>query len=68
MGRKSDIQKEARQDAEVFDAISRHVTRGGDAIELLNKVFHELGPYRDGKVTDETWYKVRDFFGFDDSE
>jgi len=39
-----------------------------DAYSLLEMIFIEIGPYRDGKVSDETWYKVRKFFHFDDSE
>lgn len=38
------------------------------ASDLLEKVYTELGPYKDGKPTEETWDKIRAFFGFDDSE
>ena len=39
-----------------------------EAQVLLESVFHEYGPYRDGEIHQMTWIKVRDFFGFDDSE
>lgn len=35
---------------------------------LLEQVYIEIGPYKDGAVSDETWRKVRDYFKFDDSE
>lgn len=38
------------------------------ARELLDKVYLEIGPYQEGKLTKETWYRVRDYFKFNDSE
>lgn len=38
------------------------------AKDLLEKVYLELGPYRDGKIRQETWQEVQNYFGFDDSE
>jgi hypothetical protein len=38
------------------------------AKELLERIFYELGPYRDGKIIDNTWMEVKDYFDFDDSE
>jgi len=41
-----------------------------EAKALLESIYVELGPYRyrEDAIKDETWYKVRDYFGFDDSE
>jgi len=41
-----------------------------EAKALLESIYVELGPYRNREdaIKDETWYKVRDYFGFDDSE
>jgi len=36
--------------------------------ELLERLFIEIGPYKDGKISYELWNKVRDYFNFDDSE
>lgn len=36
--------------------------------ELLDSIYVEIGPYRDGEVSSETWEKVRKHFKFDDSE
>jgi len=38
------------------------------AYRLLQKLFEEYGPYRNGQITSDTWYEVCDFLGFDDSE
>ena len=38
------------------------------ARRLLETIYTEIGPYKNGKLTDETWHKVKDFFEFDDSE
>ena len=39
-----------------------------EAHRLLEKVYLQIGAYRDGEVEDEIWSEVRDFFGFDDGE
>jgi hypothetical protein len=39
-----------------------------EGLQLLSFIFNELGPYQDGKISPETWEKVKKFFGFDDSE
>lgn len=52
----------------VWDGLVAHVGRGEEAVKLLEAVYVEMGPYRQDKVSDETWRKVCDFFGFDDSE
>lgn len=38
------------------------------AHELLFNVWLDVGPYKDRKVSEETWDKVRNYFKFDDSE
>lgn len=38
------------------------------AKELLNKVWIEMGPYRDNPISDETWNKISEYMFFDDSE
>ena len=39
-----------------------------NAKRLLEKLYHEVGPYRNGKIREETWYEIRNYFKFDDSE
>jgi len=51
-----------------LDLIAADISRANKAIELLQSVYLERGPYSDGKISDEVWRKVRDFFHFDDSE
>ena len=36
--------------------------------ELLEELFRWIGPYKDGKIPNELWFKIRDHFDFDDSE
>lgn len=36
--------------------------------ELLESLFVEIGPYKDGEIPSELWYKVCNHFNFDDSE
>lgn len=60
--------KEAEKNKAVWDGLVAHVGRGEEAVKLLEAVYVEMGPYRQDKVSDETWRKVCDFFGFDDSE
>ena len=49
---------------EILEEI-RHLKEG---MSLLQDIWGELGAYRDGKVSNETWHIVQDFFKFDDSE
>lgn len=53
---------------ETWDALTSHVKTGEEALKLLEAVYLELGPYRNREITEKTWDKVRNFFGFDDSE
>lgn len=39
-----------------------------EAEQLLHAVFQERGPYQRDAVSEATWEKVRQFYGFDDSE
>jgi hypothetical protein len=38
------------------------------ARKLLETVYLEIGPYKNGQISDETLDKLRRFFNFDDSE
>lgn len=49
------------------DNLFENINKLLEAFALLEKVYQEIGPYQDGKLTQETWFKVRDYFGFDDS-
>lgn len=60
--------KKAEKNQAVWNGLVAHVGRGEEAVKLLEAVYVEMGPYRQDKVSDETWRKVCDFFGFDDSE
>lgn len=60
--------KKADESKKVWEALKDHVDRGEEALKLLESVYVEIGPYKRDEVKDETWNKVRDFFGFDDSE
>lgn len=51
-----------------LDAFVEEVADLKKARDLLSTVFTEIGPYRDGEVSDKTWNAVRDYFQFDDSE
>lgn len=51
-----------------FTAILETITDAQEALELLQQIYRDIGPYQDGKLQDQTWSRVRDFFGFDDSE
>lgn len=48
--------------------VKEEIDTGMEAYRLLERVYCEIGPYQDAEVTKETWDKVRNFFGFDDSE
>ena len=39
-----------------------------EGMELLEKVWIEIGPYGQGKVSDQTASKLSSYFQFDDSE
>ena len=36
--------------------------------KLLEDIYLEVGPYESKKIPEELCYKMREFFGFDDSE
>ena len=67
----SDQAKKRRERAaaeKTWEQLTSHVKNGEDAVKLLEAIYIEHGPYRNGEIKDTTWDKVRDFFGFDDSE
>jgi len=39
-----------------------------EAKELLEQLFIELGPYQNGKISQNTWLEICNYFEFDDSE
>lgn len=54
-----------------FPALAKllaEIARLNEGYELLEKIWLEVGPYQQDKVTPETWRKVNDYFHFDDSE
>ena len=51
-----------------IDAFLSEIEHLKESRELLESVFYEVGPYRDREVSDQLWEKVRNHFGFDDSE
>ena len=46
----------------VWESLVAHVSRGEEAEALLQLVYNEIGPYREGKVSNATWGKVCRFF------
>ena len=48
----------------LFDEINRLKL----ALEILNDVWADIGPYNTGQVSQETLTKLHRFFNFDDSE
>lgn len=59
---------QTEESKKVWEALKAHVDRGEEALKLLESVYVEIGPYKQDPVSEATWSKVRDFFGFDDSE
>jgi hypothetical protein len=59
---------ENKENKQTWAALVAHVGRGEEAIDLLEKIFCDVGPYQQDQIAPETWSKVRDFFDFDDSE
>ncbi len=52
----------------VLDELLEDVERLKEAERLLDAVFAERGPYQEGTISEATWEKVKQFYGFDDSE
>jgi len=55
-----------------FDELVAEIERGRQAIALLDALWLELGPYacfdKCEQIPQELWFKINDFFDFDDSE
>ena len=51
----------------MLEELKNEIKRLENALELLNDVWRDCGPY-ENTITDETRYKLQDFFDFDDSE
>lgn len=52
----------------IIDSIMEEINDLKEAKNLLEKIYSDIGPYKDEQVSDETWKLVRDYFKFDDSE
>ena len=52
----------------MLNEIMKEIIKYQKAYELLERLFSEIGAYRDGNISVKTWSEVRDFFFFDDSE
>lgn len=63
MASEAQHEREKREeDKKVWDAIARHVSRGEQALELLEQAYLYS---RDGKFHEETWRKIQAFFHYD---
>lgn len=52
----------------VLSDVANEILDLQEAKELLEHIYVQIDPYKDGKIDDNTWRKVRDYFNFDDSE
>lgn len=66
MSKEEEEQVEANKNA--YKAAQDYVARLEEAEKLLEQIYHEVGPYSNGKIEGKTWDKVRGFYFFDDSE
>lgn len=55
-----------RHNLDNIDNLLEEIKSMRTAVELLESLWIELGPYRANKISEETWDKVRSFFDFDD--
>jgi hypothetical protein len=61
--------RESRGQAPKLQEIVTEVKELLEGRELLERIFYrELGPYGDGKLTQETRNDLQNYFGFDDGE
>ena len=60
--------KDCELNTESLQRTLNAIERLQEANDLLVELFAELGPYRDGKISDRLWRKVNNYIGFDDSE
>jgi hypothetical protein len=51
-----------------LDKLLEEIARLKEANELLDKVWTEVGPYNNEKISDKTMRELQRFFNFDDSE
>jgi len=56
------------EDIEVVEKFLSGIDRLKVGNKLLESLWREIGPYRERYIPDDLWFKVQDFFGFDDSE
>lgn len=52
----------------VVDSILEELNELQSAKILLELVYQEIGPYNDGKISNELMYKLNAYFRFNDSE
>ncbi|MNJ90171.1 hypothetical protein D3C87_77650 [compost metagenome] len=59
-----------RKKDNVFDlnTFISEITHLQEAKELIERVFVEVGPYGNGKISEELLSKINDYMKFDDSE
>ena len=57
-----------RKGSPTLDKVLEEVETLKEARTLLEQVYLDIGPYQGGELKDDTWSRVRDFFGFDDGE
>ena len=58
----------AMKNNKIIDELVGEISRLERAHDLLESIYLEYGPYGDGEIPERLWFKVRNFFGFDDSE
>ena len=54
--------------ASVLAKLLEEIERLQKAERILTQVWIEMGAYDQGKLSNETWFALRDFFKFNDSE
>ena len=52
----------------VLQELLKEIENLEHARKLLDKIWMDIGPYDQGKITDDTWRELRKFYDFDDSE
>lgn len=55
-------------DSETWKSLQRHVTRGEEALQLLEDVYLSVGRGQSMSMSEEVYIKLEKFFGYDDSE
>lgn len=53
---------------EILEKFIQEIKRLERGLQILTTIYTELGLYGEDKITKETYQKLREFFGYDDSE